>query len=115
MVPGKYNIVCPQGSTLSQELTYSINDVNVNLTGYSARMQVREKYTSTSTVLNLTNSNGGIVLGGASGTITINVTATQTSNITAKEYIYDLELVSSSNVVNRIIEGKFIVTPEVTK
>ena len=115
MIPGKYNIVCPQGSTLSQELTYSINDVNVNLTGYSARMQVREKYTSTSTVLNLTNSNGGIVLGGASGTITINVTATQTSNITAKEYIYDLELVSSSNIVSRIIEGKFIVTPEVTK
>lgn len=115
MVPGKYNIVCPQGSTLSQELTYSINDVNVNLTGYSARMQVREKHTSTNTVINLTNSNGGITLGGIAGTITINVSATQTSAITAKEYIYDLEIVSSSNVVSRIIEGKFIVTPEVTR
>ena len=115
MVPGKYNIVCPQGSTLDQELTYSINDVDVNLTGYSARMQVREKHTSATTILNLTNSNGGIVLGGAAGTIKIVVTAAQSSELTAKEYVYDLELVSSSNVVTRLIEGKFIVTPEVTK
>jgi hypothetical protein len=115
MVPGKYNIVCPQGSTLSQQLTYSIDDVDVNLTGYSARMQVREKHTSTSTVLSLTNSNGGIVLGGVAGTINIVVTATQSSELTAKEYVYDLELVSSGNIVTRLIEGKFIVTPEVTR
>jgi hypothetical protein len=115
MVPGKYNIVCPQGSTLDQQLTYSINDVDVNLTGYSARMQVREKHTSTNAVLNLTNSNGGIVLGGVDGTINIVVTAGQSTELTAKEYVYDLELVSASNVVTRLIEGKFIVTPEVTK
>ena len=115
MVPGKYNIVCPQGSTLDQQLTYSINDVDVNLTGYSARMQVREKHTSTGAVLNLTDSNGGIVLGGVSGTINIIVTAGQSSELTAKEYVYDLELVSSGSVVTRLIEGKFIVTPEVTK
>lgn len=115
MVPGKYNIVCPQGSTLDQQLTYSINDVDVNLTGYSARMQVREKHTSTTAVLNLTNSNGGIVLGGVDGTINIVVTAGQSSELTAKEYVYDLELVSSGSVVTRLIEGKFIVTPEVTK
>lgn len=115
MVPGKYNIVCPQGSTLDQQLTYSINDIDVNLTGYSARMQVREKHTSTSPALNLTNSNGGIVLGGVDGTINIIVTASQSTELAAKEYVYDLELVSSSNVVTRLIEGKFIVTPEVTK
>ncbi len=115
MIPGKYNIVCPQGSTLSQQFTYSIDDVNVNLTGYSARMKVKEKYTSTSSVLNLTNENGGITLGGTSGTITLNADAGQTAEITAKEYVYDLELVSSSNIVTRLVEGKFIVTPEVTK
>lgn len=115
MVPGKYNIICPQGSTLDQQLTYSIDDVDVDLTGYTARMQVREKHTSTSTTLSLTNSNGGIVLGGAAGTIKIVVTAAQSSELTAKEYVYDLELVSSSGNVTRLIEGKFIVTPEVTR
>jgi len=115
MIPGKYNIVCPQGSTLDQQLTYSIDDIVVNLTGYSARMKVKEKYSSTLSTLDLTNVNGGIVLGGTLGTINVVVTSTQSSEISAKEYIYDLELVSSANIVTRIIEGKFIVTPEVTK
>ena len=115
MVPGKYNIVCPQGSTLDQQLTYSIDEVDVDLTGYSARMQVREKHTSTTASVSLTNTNGGIVLGGALGTINIVVSAAQSSELVAKEYVYDLELVSSSGTVTRLIEGKFIVTPEVTK
>jgi hypothetical protein len=113
VIPGKYNMLCPQGSTFNQSLTYSIDGVPVNLTGYAARMQVKEKYSSTVKQLDLTTSNGGITLGGALGTITINATATQTSTIVPKEYIYDLELVYISTV-NRIIEGKFIVTPEVT-
>lgn len=115
MTPGKYNMVCPQGATFNKVMTYSINGVDVDLTGYSARMQVREKYNSTTKNLDLTTSNGGIVLGGEDGTITINVTATQTAALVAKDYVYDLEIVSSSNIVTRLIEGKFIVTPEVTR
>jgi hypothetical protein len=57
MIPGKYNMICPQGSTFNQVLTYSIDDVLVNLTGYSARMQVKEKYSSTVKQLDLTTSN----------------------------------------------------------
>jgi hypothetical protein len=114
MTPGKYNIVCPQGSTFSQEFTYSINDVLVNLTGYTARMQVREKHTSTTAQLTLTTENGGIVLGGTLGTFTVNISSSNTAGLFAKDYVYDLELVSSGTVT-RIIEGKFIVTPEVTK
>jgi hypothetical protein len=114
MIPGKYNMVCPQGSTFNKQLTYSINDVVVNLTGYTARMQVREKHTSTALQLSLTTENGGILLGGALGTITVKTTATATGALIAKDYVYDLEILSGSTVT-RIIEGKFIVTPEVTK
>jgi hypothetical protein len=115
MIPGKYNIICPQGTTFNQQLIYSLNNVPINLTGFSARMQIREKHTTPHTQLNLTSSNGGLTLGEEDGTIIINVSATQTAAIHAKEYVYDLELVSSSNLVTRIIEGKFIVTPEVTR
>jgi hypothetical protein len=115
MIPGKYNIVCPQGSTYEQEFIYSINDVVVNLTGYTARMQVREKYTSTSAILSLTTENGRIVIVGSLGKITVNIPSATTAGITAKDYIYDLELVSSSNKVTRLFEGKFMVTPEVTR
>lgn len=115
MTPGKYNMICPQGSTFNQELTYSINDVDVDLTGYTARMQVRPSYNSTTATLTLTTENDRIVLGGAAGTITLFVPDSVTSSIPSKEYVYDLELVSPSNIVTRLIEGKFIVTPEVTR
>ena len=114
MIPGKYNMVCPQGSTFNKQLTYSINNVVVNLTGYTARMQVREKHTSAALQLSLTTENAGIVLGGSLGTITIRATATATSALIAKDYVYDLEILTGGTVT-RIIEGKFIVTPEVTK
>ena len=114
MIPGKYNIVCPQGSTYDQQFTYSINDVPVDLSTYTARMQVREKHTSTNKVLDLTTENLRIILGGAAGTIIINIPASSTSELVAKDYVYDLELVSTGTVT-RLFEGKFLVTAEVTK
>lgn len=114
MKPGKYNFVCPQGATFSKQLTWEIDNDPVDLTTYTARMQVREKYTSPSATVSLTTENGGITLGGVDGTIDIDINATTTAGIVAKEYVYDLELISSS-VVTRLIEGKFIVTPEVTR
>lgn len=114
MIPGKYNIVCPQGATFSQQLTWIIGETPVDLTGYTARMQVREKHTSTIYNLNLTTENGGITLGGDEGTILITIDANDTGDLVAKEYVYDLEL-DSGGEVTRIIEGKFIVTPEVTR
>ncbi len=114
MIPGKYNIVCPQGSTFHQQFTWIIGDTPVDLTYYTARMQVREKHTSTVYNLNLTTENGGIVLGGDEGTILVTISATDTSELVPKEYVYDLEL-DSGGEVTRIIEGKFIVTPEVTR
>ena len=114
MKPGKYNFVCPQGATFSKQLTWEIDGDPVDLTTYTARMQVREKYSSANPIVSLTTENGGITLGGDEGTIDIEINSTTTAGIVAKEYVYDLELVSSS-VVTRLIEGKFIVTPEVTR
>jgi hypothetical protein len=114
MIPGKYNMVCPQGSTFELDLTYSINDVAVDLTGYDARMQIREKHTSKTFVLNLETNTGHIFLNETPGSIRINIPFDMTATLVAKEYVYDLELHTVTNV-SRIIEGKFIVTPEVTR
>ena len=114
MIPGKYNMVCPQGSTFSQDLTYSVDDAPVNLTGWTAAMQIRDKHTSTTAISTLTTVNGGIsILGG--GVIRITISNTATAAFLAKDYVYDLELTSPLGVVSRILEGKFIVTPEVTR
>ena len=114
MIPGKYNFICPQGTTFSNQLIWAVDDEPVDLTTYTARMQVREKYTSTQKILDLTTENGGITLGGDEGTIDLNINAAVSAAVVPKTYVYDLELVSSS-VVTRLLEGKFIVTPEVTR
>jgi len=114
MIPGKYNFICPQGSTFSKQLTWTVDDEPVNLDTYTARMQVREKHSSKIAIVDINTENGGISLGGNQGTISLYISDEETENIVAKDYVYDLEMISASEVT-RIVEGKFIVTPEVTR
>lgn len=111
-----FDITINQGATF--ELTVTWKDSTgaaINLTGYSARMQVRETYSSSSTIVSLTNGSG-ITLGGAAGTIAILISATTTAALTAPfSGVYDLELVSAGGVVTRLLQGAATVTPEVTR
>jgi len=114
-VAGDYDIIADQGATFTRVITWNDSAGSpVNLSGYTARMQVRQRYVSTTTVLSLT-SGSGITLGGALGTITLLASATTTAAITAGEYLYDLELVSGGGVVTRLLQGSFTVRAEVTR
>ena len=44
----------------------------------------------------------------------ITIDADYTSDLDDGSYVYDLELTSSSGTVTRLLEGQFVVTPEVT-
>lgn len=113
MTPGKVNFTCPQGSTFTRTLTYKVNDAPVNLAGYNARLQVREYHYSDDFIASLTD-NSGITMGGSAGTITISMSASATEGFVPGDYVYDLEIVTGGTVT-RLIEGKFTVTPEVTR
>lgn len=114
MTPGRINFTCPQGSTFSRHLVYKIDDVPVNLSGYSARMQVRELHESDEYLVYL-QQNSGITLGGSAGTIDILIDDTTTANFIIGDHVYDLEVESPSGITDRLIEGRFLVTPEVTR
>lgn len=112
---GTYNITADQGATFTRTLTWrDANDALVNLTGYTARMQVRPTIASNSVALELTTENGRITLGGALGTIALNVPATAMDDLVAGSYSYDLELVNGATVV-RLVMGSFVVRAEVTR
>lgn len=114
MAAGSYDITCEQGATFSRTLTIKdANGVARNLSGYTARMQVRRTVSSTSTLAELTTENGGLTVN-SSGVIVMSMNATTTAALT-DEGVYDLEIEASDGTVERVIEGNFYLDLEVTR
>lgn len=113
--PAKHNFYVYRGATFSEQIEWKDESgTPVNLTGFTARMHMRETIEAADPFLTLTTENGGVSLGGVAGTIQLLASATQTTAITATSGVYDLELVSGANVT-RLLEGLVIISPEVTR
>ena len=90
----------------------------VDLTGYTARMEIKDKIGGTvlasadsaDTPLDILD----IAIDTTGKTITLTISATDTAEIAWKRGVYDLEMVSSSGVVTAILTGSVNVTREVT-
>jgi hypothetical protein len=89
----------------------------INLTGYSARMQIRPDYASATVLLELTQANGRIAITPASGNIAMHISAADTAALTFTDApaVYDLELIEPSGDVIRLLKGSVTLSPEVTK
>ena len=85
-----------------------------DLTGVTARMQLRSKITDETTILELTTENGGIVIDTALKTITIVVSATATAALTFSTAIYSMELIDGTEVIP-FITGNITLEKEVTR
>jgi len=107
---GKYNIVAEQGATFNLNFRVETDGVPWNLTGYTFKMQVRRSTSATTTLINLTSATMTSV-----GHVSATVNATTMATVPAGRWVYDIELTSSGGQVTRILEGRFIVTPEVTQ
>lgn len=116
MAAGEHDIVIEIGATFFLNVTWKdSNDDPIDLTNYDARMQVRKKYSSTTALIEATTGNGKITLGGALGTILIELEPADSEDITDKYGVYDLELINPSSQVYRILKGVVTFDPEVTR
>jgi len=117
MSAGKYNMTIEQGSTLNLQLLYKdSNNSIIDLTGYSAKMQIKSDYADNSPSLYLTLSSSagsGLTITPVSGTIDILVPADSSSLMTFDTAYYDLEITSGS-IVTRILQGTVKVSKQVT-
>ncbi len=122
----RHNITIWQGGTFG--LTVVVKDANNavrDLTGHTARMQIRSSYSSSSVTESLTTSNGEITVNATAGSLTLTLTAARTANITVdlnssskppkSMYVYDLELLNASNAVTKLLWGDVTVYGEVTR
>ena len=105
--PGIYNISCPQGATFDRTFTYSVGGTVVDLTGYTAALQVREYADAGTALISLSTGGSGVVLGGTAGTIQVAIGAATTGSVAAGSYAYDLELYQGSTVT-RLLRGALL-------
>ena len=110
--PATYNTKAYQGATYKLDMTYKLDGVAVNLTGYSAAMRVGHTVPSRALVLDLA-SGAEIVLGGSDGTIAVTVSATVMAAVAAGDYLYGFELNTGSEIV-KLLRGSFVVVAEIT-
>ena len=117
MSAGFCHFVFEQGATFGQTLTLKdSSDTVINLTGYTAvEMDLRENPESSSVVATLTTGNSRAALGGAAGTITLSMSATDTANLTAGDGVYDLEITNSSGTVTRLLQGTYTVRRNISR
>lgn len=127
MPAGKYSFVIEQGATVSFELQYKdASNTPVDLSGYSAKMQIRSDYNDNSPVTYLTLSSSlqpdgtGLNLSGSSGntpvqsgSIGLYISAATSSMLTFETAKYDLEL-TVNNEVTRLLEGQVRISKQVT-
>ena len=88
-------------------------DTPVDLTGYTARMSIKDKIGG-AVLHSLTTENNGIDIDPAAKTITLSIPAADTEDFTWSRGVYDLEMVSPAGKVTRIISGRIALSREVT-
>ena len=114
MNPGRYNINVYKGTTFTLAPVWKIDNLPVDITGYTADMQVRYA-TDTAIIVELSTANGRAVISGALGKVTLTLTASQTAALAANNYIYDLNLTAPDSTVTKILTGAFVVAESVTQ
>lgn len=116
MAADVHNFTIEQGVTLEKSIVWSDDEQEpIDLTGFTARMQVRSTITAPTTLVELTTENDGITLGGVTGEILLTQEADDTAAYSWVTGVYDLELVSAAGKVTRLLKGTITVDPEVTR
>jgi hypothetical protein len=104
------NIFVDQGSDFAMVVDLTQTVGTLNLTGYSARGQIKKTYSSSSSVsfvasVDTTNTE-----------LDISLAAAVTGAMKAGRYVYDIEILDGNSPagVTRVLEGQLEVTPRVT-
>jgi len=133
MAAGKYSFVIERGATTQFEIQYKdANNALVDLSGYTARMQIKDvrpgesattyasltsslgdSYTKTSGSAFISLSGSNLTTDQVSGSIGVYIGHGITNNFTFNEAYYDLEI-TNGQIRTRLLEGKVQLTKQVT-
>ena len=112
-MPAAYQeLFLEQGTTFTTNITLDdIDGVPYDLTGVTAKSQIRKSYYSANTTAEFTV----VIPTPTDGNINLILDANITANIAAGRYVYDVAIKDTANTVTRVLEGIVNVIPQVTK
>lgn len=115
MPAAKLNITVEQGTTFSKRLVWKDkNRRPINIVGWTARMHIRKTVSDPTVIMELSSFNGRILFPSAAlGTIELKLSPLETSSL--QSGVYDLEMVAPDGSVTRLVEGKVLISLEVTR
>jgi hypothetical protein len=110
------NFEVDQNTTFTFQVQYTLEDevTPINLTGATAKMQVRDTKGGSKLAFTLTSPSGGITINGSTGTLTIKMTPTQTNKLFYPKSAYDIMVVDSNGNKIKLLEGFMTLSRSVT-
>lgn len=104
-----YQIEIDKGAVWEHAFTWKDeNGTPINLTGFTAKFQVRRSKASDDNIIELDESDG-IDLGTTNGLIEVTISAARTNTIPFSSGYYVLEITAGSGNTYRLVNGKVIV------
>lgn len=99
------------GSPFTRDIFYFQPDgvTPIDLTGFTAHMQIRRAASSSSPLIIDTNP----PIDGPAGKITFDLTAEQTALLIEQQYVYAIEIFQGGDPPSRLVGGRVFVRPEV--
>lgn len=111
-----YAIKLNQGSTYTLPLILKDGEgALIDLSGYSAAMQIRIVPEAEEVIDELSTDNGRIVIDAENGKLTLSFPHEVTEQYPAGQFFYDIEIVSADDEVTRILQGRIFINAEVTR
>ena len=113
---GQKNFEVDQNATFSFQVEYTEEDevTPIDLTGATAKMQVRDTKGGSKLAVTLTSPSGGITISGPEGIVNIKMTPTQTNKLFYPKSSYDIMVIDSNGNKIKLLEGFMTLSRSVT-
>lgn len=108
-MPKKLDLECYRGQSWSQNLYFTRNKSPINLSGITARAQIRPAENADALAAEMV-----CTVSAYEGKISLYLPASITADMLPKTYLYDLKCVDKSGSVTYYVYGKFVVKGRVT-
>jgi len=114
-----YDIEMEQGATWRYLHTLYVGETPplavMDLTGYSAAMQIRLHPDSPIVIASLTSSNGGITVTPLAGTLEFVIEAADSALFDFRKAVYDTYITSPTGEVSKLLYGEVVLVKRVTR